>query len=193
MEKPLLVRNRGLTLVELLVVFTIVAFCVGLLLPAVQSARAASRRTECMNNIRQWHRGFPTSPDRPRVNYCPEDPNGYGFFGNQLASKSPANQRTSSTFAFFEHNGGSKYSMNSSPTPSEPQSNPEFWFSSSNPTSEMIRVQVRRYIDYGRHPGNTSNYLFLDGHVETIASTVIDDWIDARNNFAEPGNALPPH
>jgi len=92
--------RRAFTLVELLVVIAIIATLIGLLLPAVQSAREAARGSACKNHMRQWGIGMHTFSSAK--GYFPHGAQNVGFYHTWVTEIWPfvEQQTLSDNFSF---------------------------------------------------------------------------------------------
>jgi prepilin-type N-terminal cleavage/methylation domain-containing protein/prepilin-type processing-associated H-X9-DG protein len=59
------------------------------------------------------------------------------------------------------------------------------WFSQDNRDWGLVEAAVKKDIQPDRH-FEAANYLYVDGHVDTIQAAQIDEWIDTNTDFAKP-------
>ena len=88
-------KNAAFTLVELLVVITIIGMLMGLLMPAVGMVREAMRRTQCKNNLAQLGRA--AQSHLTAQGHFPTGGWGYMWAGIPIAATGPGNRAVGST------------------------------------------------------------------------------------------------
>jgi prepilin-type N-terminal cleavage/methylation domain-containing protein/prepilin-type processing-associated H-X9-DG protein len=148
---------RGFTLIELLVVIAIIAVLIALLLPAVQSAREAARRSQCINNLKQLGLGLQNYHD---VNQSFPIGNMNSNFSNGVAvprrtwafsmlafiEQVPAFNRYNFTTDFYQPANTTSILQNISvfDCPSDPNSN-----MIEEPTTAYPRSKASMVINYG--------------------------------------------
>lgn len=157
------VKPGGFTLVELLVVIAIIGVLVALLLPAVQAAREAARRSQCTNNTKQIAlacHNYESAHGSLPIGYglLPE-----GGYGNSVAEGAP---------------GQTQYAE---------------WTWANRILAYLEQNAISTKIDWKWNPGNAQNYPEVIKSVVSAKIPGFQCPSDegARTNFAEAGNCYP--
>jgi prepilin-type N-terminal cleavage/methylation domain-containing protein len=197
-------ERRAFTLVELLVVIAIIGILVALLLPAVQAAREAGRRTQCMNNLKQFgvavHNHHDSLQCLPPGGTIPWAGDGWAF--NLLPYIEQANTKATGyavaqtvLISFYQcpsrrmqaYQGGRALMDYACATPADsPNSWDQFWYGNiwGVPTDAVYKGAIVRSLTRG-HPSNLAHVVDGTSNVLLISEKRLDsrnyasgDWHD---------------
>jgi prepilin-type N-terminal cleavage/methylation domain-containing protein len=183
MSKPVARLGRGFTLVELLVVITIIGILIALLLPAVQAAREAARRAQCQNHLKQlalaclshesaigylpsngWGTYWEGDPDR---GFGKRQPGGWiynilPFLEQQAIHDLGAGQDINTKRTTFTLREATPLSVLNCPTRRKVATQPNYDYPGTTPMFNMGPVQQWTRSDYAV---NTGDHELIDGEI----------------------------
>ena len=189
-------KRTGFTLIELLVSMAIIAILIALLLPAVQSAREAARRSNCLNHLKQWglalhnyhdaHRILPPGSISMGPSYVPLS--GWGWQSMLLPQIEQSSLYARCDFSIHTARGGNLAIIEQSiPTARCPSDTGDTDYEVDLPGYPNVRIATGNYVGSGGVLNGLSDTRFA--HVTDGLSQTL--FLGERLSFPGPNGTVP--